>query len=421
MEHVGIIGTGIAGMGLAYFLHKSFAVTLFDKAEYIGGHTNTIFIDDENQSIPIDTGFMVFNDKNYPNLCRLFTRLGIRTQKTCMSLSVRHGPSSLEYSCPGLSRLFSQRKNAFNPRFIKVLMKIYSFHKDALAILDNPQYDYWTVNDLLEKKQYGADFIQKYLIPISAAVWFASFEQMRNMPAKTLLRFFYNHGFLGLQTQCQWYTVTGGSETYKRVLIQPFRSRIRLKQNISSVSVRNGRAVVLHQDGRQEEFDKLVFACPADQALALLAEPTELQKNLLAAFQYHKNNILLHCDERLMPELRHVWSSWNCKIEADGTGKMRPTTIYWLNRLQKLPTKKNFFVSLNDPGLVNPDKILRRITYFHPIFDQTAIAAQEHLPKLNRSSQPLYFCGSYFRYGFHEDALASAISLASLLLGRDPW
>lgn len=421
MQTVAIIGTGIAGMGVAAFLQPHFDLTLYEKSDYVGGHTNTVTVDEDGRRVPIDTGFMVFNKVTYPLLCRLFDRLDVPIKKTTMSFSVRHSPSGLEYCGSGLNGLFRQRRNLLNIPFMKMLLNINRFNSEAVEVLADPRYEHWTISDLVEARGYGQDFYHKYLVPMSAAVWSTPPELMAQFPAQTLIRFFHNHGFLGLNTQHQWYTVVGGSETYKQRLIAPYQDRIRLKQNIKAVRRLEQGIAILHADGREERFDKVVFACHADEALALLENPTTDEKRLLSRFRYQRNAILLHSDSRVMPEIRDIWSSWNYRIEVDPEGRMQPSTIYWMNELQGCSQKKNYFVSLNDPELIDRRQVMKSIIYHHPLFDQGAIDAQRELPRLNRNGGGIYFCGSYFRYGFHEDAFGSAVDLAQEILRRDPW
>ena len=422
MQSLAIIGSGIAGMGVAHLVQKDFAMSIFEKNDSVGGHTNTVYVEENGSSVPIDTGFMVFNKITYPLLLKLFRQLEVPIKTTDMSFAVRHSPTNLEYCGTGLNGLFRQRRNMFNLSFIRMLLAINRFNDDALGILNDPRYDSWTIADLVEKKAYGEDFFQKYLIPMSSAVWSMAPDKIRLFPAKTLLRFFHNHGFLGLHSQHQWYTVDGGSESYKQRLIAPFKERIRLNQKINSVTLLdNGQAQIRHQDGHTEIFDKIVFACHADQALALLEAPLPLQEELLRVFHYQENTTILHSDPSVMPKLRALWSSWNYRIEVDAHGQSQSTSIYWMNRLHGLTNKQAYFVSLNEPGLIDPKKVHKRISYQHPLFNADATSAQKRLHLLNESSDPLYFCGSYFRYGFHEDAFMSAVNLAKTLLGREPW
>lgn len=422
MQSLAIIGTGIAGMGAAHLLSKEFSLTLFEKSKYVGGHTNTVYVDEDGVKLPIDTGFMVFNQVTYPLLLRLFYQLEVPIKTTEMSFAVRHSPSQLEYCGSGLNGLFRQRRNLVNLGFIRMLLAIDRFNDEALEILINPKYDQWTISDLVEARSYGDDFFYKYLIPMSSAVWSTPPDKMRVFPAKTLLRFFYNHGFLGLHTQHQWYTVEGGSESYKQRLIAPFKDKIRLQQNIRSVDIlENGKVEITHQSGETEVFDKIIFACHADEALALLANPSLQQRRLLSSFSYQANEVILHSDPQVMPKHPGVWSAWNYRIEIDAENQVRPTTIYWMNRLQGVSKKTNYFVSLNEPGAIDPSQIHQRIQYHHPLFDAHAIDAQKELHLLNEDGSPFYFCGSYFRYGFHEDAFKSAVELSRILLGKEPW
>ncbi len=421
MERLAIIGSGIAGMGAAHFLKQNFDITIFEKANYIGGHTNTVYVEENNQQVPIDTGFMVFNRITYPNLLRLFRQLDVPIQKTCMSFSVRDSKANLEYCGTGLNGLFRQRRNLFNARFIRMLLSINRFNQDAPAVLSSPAYENVTIGEFVEQKGYGADFLNKYLVPMSGAVWSTPPEKMLEFPAKTLIRFFYNHGFLGLSTQHQWYTPTGGSEEYKKRLIAPFRDRIRLNEKIESVSITSGKPQINFKNGSWEIFDKVLFACHGDQALKLIHNPSAKQKELLGAFTYQYNHVYLHKDKKVMPKIKGVWSSWNYRMEVEREKIKAPTTIYWMNRLQNLKSRNNYFVSLNDPNMVRDRYIVKEIHYEHPLFDQAAITAQSSLPELNENSSPLYFCGSYFRYGFHEDALTAAVDVSKQLLRREPW
>ena len=249
----------------------------------------------------------------------------------------------------------------------------------------------------------------KYLIPMSSAVWSTPMEKMLDFPVISLVRFFKNHGFLGLDTQHQWYTLENGSQSYRDILIKPFRSRIRINCGVKKVEQREGRVLVHSADGNSEVFDKVIFACHADEALDMLAAPSSEEENLLKPFRYQQNMATVHTDETLMPGNRKVWSSWNYRIAEYG-GKRTPSTIYWMNRLQGVSDKKNYFVSIGDPALVNEQKTIREIAYMHPLFDVPALKAQKDLHLLNKSG-PLYYCGSYFKYGFHEDAFASAVDL----------
>ncbi len=419
MEKLAIIGTGIAGMGAAYFLKDDFDITMFEKNSYVGGHTNTVTVDEEGTEIPIDTGFMVFNHVTYPNLLRLFQELRVPAKPTSMSFSVQHVPSGLEFSGSGLNELFAQRKNIFNPRFINMLLQINRFNDECVEVLNDPRLQEISLADYVKKKEYGDDFLYKYLIPMSSAVWSTPVDQMLNFPAFSLVRFFKNHGFLGLKTQHQWYTVVNGSKTYRDVLIEPFKERIRINAPVARVERTADNATVILNNGQRAEFDKVIFASHADETLAMIAEPTPDERRLLESFSYQKNIALLHTDESVMPKTKRAWSSWNYRIERDDAGSA-PSTIYWMNRLQQVSKRKNYFVNINGEGIVNPESVLKKIEYTHPVFNVKSQKSQTELSSLNRTG-PLYYCGSYFRYGFHEDAFLSSLQLSRMLVKRPLW
>lgn len=412
MEKLAIIGTGIAGMGCGHLLHKKYDLTIFEQDNYIGGHTNTVTVEEEGRPVYMDTGFMVFNFETYPNLCNLFKEINAPIKKTDMTFSVQHTQTGLEYCGSGLNGLFAQRKNIFNISYIKMLTQITRFNKESIEVLDNPAFENYSLAQYIKEKKYGDDMLWKYLIPMSSAVWSTPMDEMLDFPIVTLVRFFKNHGFLGLNTQHQWYTLDNGSQAYRKLLIAPFKDKIQVSNGAVKVKTENGKAFVTTQDGKTHTFDKVIFACHADQTLKLLENPTANEQRLLAPFKYQKNIATVHTDESIMPKTKLTWSSWNYRIE-NRNGVQVPSTIYWMNSLQGVSKKKNYFVSINAIlGSVDKKKIIQEIDYEHPLFDLSTMKAQEELHKLN-SSGPLYFCGSYFKYGFHEDAYASAASLCA--------
>ncbi|HTF05582.1 MAG TPA: FAD-dependent oxidoreductase [Bacteroidia bacterium] len=414
MEKLAIIGTGIAGMGCGHHLQSKYDITLFEQNDYIGGHTNTISVDEGGTHAHMDTGFMVFNRVTYPYLCKLFDEIKAPVKKTDMSFSVQHVPTGLEYCGSGLNGLFAQRKNIFNFRYIRMLKQIARFNEESVKILAEEKYRDYSVRQFITEFGYGEDMLWKYLIPMSSAVWSTPMELMLEFPIVTLVRFFQNHGFLGLNTQHQWYTVVNGSESYKKILIAPFKDRIVVGNGAKSVRRENGKVIVTTKDDQQHTFDKVVIAAHGDQALAMLEQPTGEEYRLLSTFKYQENMAVVHTDESIMPKTRSTWSSWNYRIE-ERNGKQLPSTIYWMNCLQGVSEKKNYFVSINPvEGSLDPSKVIKSIAYEHPLFDVPAIRAQEELHRLNETG-PVYFCGSYFRYGFHEDAYMSAVELCSKL------
>jgi predicted NAD/FAD-binding protein len=418
MKSVAIIGTGIAGMACGHFLHPRYDLTLYERNAYVGGHTHTLLADEDGRAIPIDTGFMVYNEVTYPNLTRLFRELDVQTKPTEMSFSVQHLPTGLEFCGSGLNGLFAQRKNLFSLHFWNLLRQIGRFNRESPRILDDPHFESYTLRRYAQEKGYTKDFLDQYLIPMSSAVWSTEPDAMLNFPAVTLVRFFKNHGFLGLHTQHPWRTVAGGSRMYRDKIIQPFRERIRVQQPAVRVARREGKAWVT--DSKETRpYDLVILASHANESLALLQDPTARERELLGAFSYQTNTILLHTDAAVMPKTRAAWSSWNYRTEKASDGPARSSTIYWMNSLQKVSEKQNYFVSVNDPHNVDSDRILQRIAYDHPVFSVEATAAQKQLCNLNDNGIT-YFCGSYFKYGFHEDALNSALDVVQRL-GVRPW
>jgi len=411
-----IIGTGIAGMGCGHFLHKHTDLTIYEQNDYVGGHSNTITVDENGKPVFIDTGFMVFNYKTYPNLCKLFDEIKAPVKKTNMSFSVQHIPSGLEYSGSSVNHLFAQRKNIFNLHYIRMLNQIGRFNRESIKILDDPKYADYSIGEYVKEFGFGEDMLWKYLVPMSSAVWSTPMEQMLDFPAVTLIRFFLNHGFLGLDTQHQWYTLVNGSQAYREILIKPFKDRITTNRKAIKVVRENEKVTVKASDGSIETFDRVIIAAHADQALAMLENPTDDEQRLLSKFKYQHNKAVLHTDKSAMPKTKLAWSSWNYSIKMQN-GKLTPTTIYWMNSLQQVSDKKDYFVSINPHDNLDEKKIIKELDYEHPLFDVPAINAQAELHKLNEAGT-VYFGGSYFKYGFHEDAFASAVQLCSQLLGK---
>jgi uncharacterized protein len=426
MTRLAIVGTGIAGLGCAHFLQREFDITMFEQNAYAGGHSNTVVVEEPvtARSLPVDTGFMVFNRVTYPLLSRLFEKLGVESRPTKMSFSVRHADSGLEYCGSSLNHLFAQRRNLLRPRFYRMLGSIGRFNREAVEALGDPAVQEMTLGEFVGSRGYGDDFLSLYLAPMSSAVWSTPPELMNSFPAVTLLRFFHNHGFLGLNTQHPWYTVSGGSRAYVEKLSAPWRDRIRLGDGAVRVS-RSAKGILLTlKSGQVQAFDRVILACHADQALSLLSDPRPEESRLLGEFRYQPNVATLHTDSSVMPRTRLAWASWNYEINRAAPGESPTATHYWMNSLQGVSERQDYFVSINRPGAINPAKVIRTIAYEHPLFNMGALRAQRDLPELNAVSGAAtgtYFAGSYFRYGFHEDALLSAARLSETLLGRDPW
>ena len=423
MNRLAIVGSGIAGLGCAHFLQRDFDLTIFEQEKYIGGHTNTVEVEEAGRALPIDTGFMVFNRVTYPLLTRLFAELKVETKPASMSFSVQHTPTGLEYNGGSLNLLFGRRRHLVSLRHWRMLLQIRRFNAEAVAALGDPQYAEASLRDYVAARRYGDDLLNLYLIPMSSAVWSTPPELMLEFPAMTLLRFWHNHGFLGLHTQHPWFTVVNGAKSYVQKITAPFRDRVQLGRKAVRVSREAGGVKVRAADGSERAFDKVILACHGDQALALLADPTDLETRLLREFQYQPNTATLHTDPSFMPRTRRCWASWNYRLDAAPDGTVLPTTHYWMNSLQGVSRHENYFVSLNCHDRIAPEKILRRIAYEHPIFTLATTAAQRELPHLNRlaPSQSTYFAGAWFKYGFHEDGFTSALECARAITGEPLW
>lgn len=408
-EKIAVIGSGISGMACAYFLHPHFEIILFEKDHRIGGHSNTVMAGDD----PIDTGFMVYNEVTYPLLTRLFKELDVETKPTSMSFSVQHTDDRLEFNGGSLNLLFGQRKNLFRPRFWKMLLQINRFNKETVAELQKAEETRLTLEEYVEERGYGKDFLRWYLSPMAAAVWSSPPEKIAQFPAITLMRFWHNHGFLGLDTQHPWRTVVGGSKEYVKKITAPFQDRIRKGDPVVAISKDNELTLA---SGKIEKFDRVISAAHGDQALNLLDQPTKLESEILSAFPYQPNKAVLHTDEQFMPNSRRCWASWNYRISQG-----KHSTIYWMNSLQGAKAPRNFFVSVNPSAPIPEEKIIKELDYEHPLLDLKSIAAQKRIPELHAAGTNRYFCGAWQRYGFHEDGLLSAVRLCEVIMGRSPW
>lgn len=434
MPSLAIIGSGIAGLGAAHFLRHAFDVTIFEADSHIGGHANTVSVREGDRTWPVDTGFMVFNRITYPHLVRLFTVLGVPLKATDMSFSVQYGPTGLEYCGSSLNQLFGQRQNLLRFAHYRLLFQVNRFNSEAVALLQDPSTETLTLGQFVQRRRYGQDFLNHYLLPMSSAVWSTVPEKMLQFPATTLLRFFHNHGFLGLRTQHPWWTVEGGSAAYVKILTAPFAERIHTRTPIQRVH-RTPSGVEVSTSTATQRFDKVILACHPPTSLALLGnDATRQERAALSAFPYQANDATLHRDTAVMPKRRSLWASWNQRVDAvNGPSaapprgqpvETRSSTHYWMTRLQGVSPHQDYLVSINGGHLIDPRTIIQQIAYEHPLFDLNARKAQGELPALNRTAQgrtETYFAGAWQRYGFHEDGLGSAVTLAGLLLGRDPW
>lgn len=416
-ETLAVIGTGIAGMAAAWLLKDDYDIQVYEKEDWVGGHTNTVTVDEGGKHVPIDTGFMVYNEATYPLLTRLFARLGVETMETDMSFGIRHNPAALEYSSNGFFGLFAQRWNLVNPGHWKFLREILRFNREAPEVLKDKRGEDISLKEFVSEGRYHQSFVQNYLVPMASAIWSTPPGTMLDIPAVTLVRFFQNHGLLKAKGHLPWRTVKGGSQQYRKKLIASFEDRIFMQRPVTRVVLEKDRVAVIDKDGYREHFDRVLIATHADQALAMRINATTLERRILGAFKYSKNRVMLHTDARVMPRRKDAWASWNYRVDSiDGIDKA--STHYWMNRLQKVSRQVNYFVTVNDPGIVNHEKLLRIFTYEHPTFTTTAIRAQKDLEQLNQDG-PIVYAGSYFRYGFHEDALMSAVGAVQSLLNRE--
>lgn len=406
---IGIVGSGISGLGAAHYLAKQNDVTVFEAAGYAGGHTNTIQVTEERRQFPVDTGFIVFNDKTYPELLKLFNELNIAWGESDMSFSVNNRHTGLQWAGQNTGTVFAQKRNLFNLRFIQMLRQALRIFKEAESELNliPPQE---TMRQYLDRKKYNDYFRRNFILPMGSAVWSTPLEQMLDFPALTFLHFFRNHGFLETGQSVFWRYVKGGSDSYVKRILENKKIEIRLNEPVRAVSRHGGKAQIKTDKGTLS-FDKVIVACHAPQAVRICEDLSDKERNILSSFQYVPNEAILHTDESVMPSNRKAWASWNFKIMPDlSTG-----TVYWMNRLQSLDSKKNYFVSINEPEPVSDRHIIRKISYEHPLFDTKAILAQKEFASLNQTG-PVYFCGAYTRYGFHEDGLMSGVAAAGRIL-----
>ena len=420
MSSIAVIGTGISGMAAGYFLRNDYDVTFFERNDYAGGHTNTLLIDEDGKEIAIDSAFMVYNKITYPNFVRLLDELNVETKKTKMSFSVSHQPSGLEYSGTGFNGIFAQKRNLISPRYYKMLLEIMRFNKTSIEVLEEEKYCDYSLKQYVDEKKFSRDMVEKYLIPMSSAVWSMPVTKMMDFPIVTLVRFFKNHGFLGVTTTYQWWTVAGGSRHYRDKVLSHFKGKVHIERGIINITKEDSGVRITDSRGEMHTFDKVIVAAHSDDAIAMLDEQFQEEKKLLAQCQYQKNRCCLHTDESIMPKAQGAWSSWNYRILNDNPENYLTSTIYHMNSLQNVSENKNYFVSVNDAGEVDPSKVLWEREYAHPLFDLGSIKAQKQLPQLNENGQ-VYFCGAYFGYGFHEDGLKSGIDVAEKILGKDVW
>ncbi len=417
-RNIAIIGTGIAGLGSAYLLHPHHNITVYEKNTYIGGHSRTVDVKTRDGVVPVDTGFIVFNYRNYPLLTGLFAHLKVPVTRSDMSFGASINNGWMEYGTQRLSHIFAQKRNVLRPDFWRMVLDIMRFNKEAKKYLESdPDV---TLGECLQQLGMREWFKHYYLLAMGGAIWSTPLSEMLKFPASTFVRFFDNHGLLTVNQQPQWYTVEGGSREYVKRLISGFSDRIKTGCGVVKVSRKTDGVSITTTDGETTNFDAVVFACHADQALAIIDNPTAEEQRILSAFTYQPNRVVLHSDISFMPKHRKAWSSWVYLSEGRQDESPRVSLSYWMNNLQPLKTSQPLIATLNpgrepDPALVHNDH-----WFEHPLFNEAAIRAQAEIDIIQGKKQ-LWFCGAYQRYGFHEDGIGSAVAMASQMGIEKSW
>ncbi|MCA1793718.1 MAG: FAD-dependent oxidoreductase, partial [Desulfobacteraceae bacterium] len=401
MKKIAVIGSGIAGLTCAHYLSPRYQVHLFEANDYIGGHTHTVDVDVDKTPCAVDTGFIVFNDRTYPNFMRLLDQLGVPFQKTEMSFSVRNDAIGLEYNGHTLNTVFAQRKNLFSPSFWRMLMDIASFNRQVVK--ESGTSDCHTLGDFLDAHCFGTLFKDNYLFPMVAAIWSMGLDDIQKFPLPFFVRFFTNHGLLNLVDRPQWYTIIDGSRAYIPEITARFKDRIHLSSPVKQLT-REPAGIRVMTDKDEGTFDHVIAACHADQALGLLESPTDTEKQILGDLPFIDNQVILHTDTRILPKTPRAWASWNYRLFDDQTS--HTTLTYNMNILQRLRQPTTCLVTLNQQ--IEAGKVLERFTYAHPAYTKSTIAAQQRWEEISGHG-PLHFCGAYWFNGFHEDGVRSAL------------
>ncbi len=411
---IAVIGSGISGLGAAYFLSKTHKVDLFEKENHFGGHSYTVDIKKNNKSetVSLDLGFIVFNKITYPNLINFFNDLEVAYEESNMSFSVSVKNSGIEYSGNGIKGLFSNKYNIFNFNFLKMIKEIFVFYRLATD-LDIKKYENLSLGEFLKTKKLSKYFIRFHILPMVAAIWSAPLEMAEKMPMPLFLNFFRNHGLFKIKNRPQWYTVTGRSKTYVNKVLQKISGEHFKNYPIKKVSrSKNNIRLYYGESNEYFDYDHVVFASHADDTLKLIETPTDNEKKILSNFKYKKNIAYLHNDISFMPKRENAWSSWNSILDNNNLNAVCIT--YWLNKLQNLKTKDNYFLTLNPISNIDEKKILKKVYFTHPLYDAKTIQSQKNLDELQGENNS-WFCGSYFGYGFHEDGLKSALNMVKKL------
>jgi predicted NAD/FAD-binding protein len=410
---IAVVGAGISGLVSAYLLEREHEVTVFEAASKAGGHTNTIRVDTEYETHHVDTGFIVFNDRNYPNFERLLARLGVAWQPSQMSFGVSDATGEFEYSSVSANGLFATRANLVSPRFHRMLADVRRFQLEARELLTgdgDPSLGEW-----LERLRFSRLFIDGVIVPQASAVWSADPRQMWTFPARFLASFFDNHGMLHLRDRPNWKTVSGGSKTYVNALTASYAQRIRVSTPVQVIERHDGYVTITPRGGEPERFDHVIIAAHSNQALRMLGDASDREHEILGAIPYQPNEAVLHTDRRLLPRRRRAWASWNYHLGGEPSGRTRVT--YHMNRLQSLSADREFCVTLNRTEAIDPDSVLKTIQYDHPVYTSRGALAQKRHEEISGTSRT-HYCGAYWGWGFHEDGVVSALKVCERLGAR---
>ena len=416
MQRIAIVGSGIAGLGAAWLLDGVAEVTVFEAANRAGGHANTVMAGEQ----PIDTGFIVLNDRNYPNFEGLLAALDVPTRDSDMSFAVSIGQGAVEWAGDSWRTLFAQKSRAFDPRHWRMIADIVRFNRQARQLIATDALPSMSLGEFLDRNDYSDAFAARYLLPMAAAIWSTPTANMRDFPVGAFMHFFNNHGLLELSNRPQWKTIVGGSQRYVQAIARRLGAGLRLACPVARVHRDDAGAHVTLRSGETETFDRVIFACHADQTRRILADASTRERALLSAFGFQPNRAILHSDVALMPRRRGVWASWNYLADRDAVDDQRVAVSYWMNRLQSIPGERQYIVSLNPLTEPDPQHVIREIEYDHPVFDGDAIAAQKRLDEIQGVNRA-WFCGAWTAYGFHEDGLASGVRVARALGATVPW
>lgn len=411
MKNIAIIGSGISGLTSAFLLSKKHRVTVFEKNDYIGGHTATKQVQSTQGLLNIDTGFIVFNERTYPNFLGLLDEIGVKKQNTEMSFSIQNPKTGLEYNGHNLNTLFAQRRNIFNPKFWFFIREIIRFNKLCIQNHEQGMDELeLTLGEFLVKNNFSEAFCENYILPMGAAIWSSSLNEMENFQLKFFINFFHNHGLLNIKNRPQWFVIPGGSNQYIEPLISRFKKRIELNTTIKTILRRDNKVDIYLESGEVKRFDEVVFACHSDQALKLLGDATQQELSILGDMAYKPNSVILHTDKTLLPKKVNAWASWNYLL--GGTRDSAASVTYNMNILQGLNTDQTYCVTLNQKDKIDPNKIIQEFEYDHPVFSNSSLKAQQRRDEICGQNHT-HFTGAYWYNGFHEDGVRSAVDVGA--------